>query len=646
MFHKEERMTHRERILKTMRGEMADVIPFVPRLDLWWLGNASRGTLPQEFAGMGPDEISRAEGWPVYHMVPAFADVGSMDDVLHRAIGLFNFKQSVYGWRFSPDVEVRTHDENGQQIIEYHTPLGMVRTAGGLTEAMKRAGASLGWVQEHILKRVEDYRIVGHIFENIEVFPQYAGAAEYIAKVGDDGVAAAGGPTLGASPMHMIQKDLIDTTRFYYAYKDHYPHMRDLAERIEVYFAKVLDVISQSPAEVVLWGANYDDMITYPPYFEREILPWLRKASEVLGSRGKIVATHTDGENRGLMDLIRDSGVHVAESVTPYPMTRVTLEEYYRRWRGKLTIMGGIPESLLLRESTSDEDFEAFLDNLFAKLIPGDRLILGTADSTPPDAVFDRLRRIADRAAGEGKLPLRMRGKSPGPDPEDVIKGTGKISSGEQDELYAPVLSYLADGDEKALTEQVEALLAQGLPARDILHNGLIRGMLIIGEQFKAGDIFIPEVLLAARAMNSALAVLEPRLTQADRGARHLVLIGTVEGDLHDIGKNIVAIMLRGAGFEVHDLGINVASEEFIRQVEERKPSILALSALLTTTMPAMKVIISGLKNRGLREKVKVMVGGAPVNQKFADDIGADAYAGDAGAVVEAAQRILEGPSG
>jgi 5-methyltetrahydrofolate--homocysteine methyltransferase len=383
-------------------------------------------------------------------------------------------------------------------------------------------------------------------------------------------------------------------------------------------------------------------MITYPPYFEREILPWLRRASDVLGGKGKIVATHTDGENRGLMDLIRDSGVHVAESVTPYPMTKVNLEEYYRRWRGKLTIMGGIPESLLLRESTSNEDFEAFLDNLFATLIPGDRLILGTADSTPPDADFDRLRRIADRTAGEGKLPLRIHGKSTGPAPETVFKVTRKTLSKEQDELYAPVQSSLEAGDETALTEQVQALLAQGIPAREILHHGLILGMLAIGEQFKSGDIFIPEVLLAARAMNSALAVLEPRLTQADRGARQLVLIGTVEGDMHDIGKNIVAIMLRGAGFEVHDLGVNVASEEFIRQVEQRRPHILALSALLTTTMPMMKGIISGLKSKGLREKVKVMVGGAPVNQKFADDIGADAYAGDAGTVVEAAQRILK----
>ena len=123
--------------------------------------------------------------------------------------------------------------------------------------------------------------------------------------------------------------------------------------------------------------------------------------------------------------------------------------------------------------------------------------------------------------------------------------------------------------------------------------------------------------------------------------ARHHVLIGTVQGDMHDIGKNIVAIMLKGAGFDVHDLGTNVATEEFLHQVEEKRPDILALSALLTTTMPEMEKIIDGLKLKGLREKVKVMVGGAPVNQKFADNIGADAYGGDAGAAVDVAKSLL-----
>ncbi|HOO39201.1 MAG TPA: cobalamin-dependent protein [Deltaproteobacteria bacterium] len=631
-------MTHRERILNVMRGEMVDVIPFVPRLDLWWLGNATRGTLPEEFAGMQPDDVSRAEGWPVYHMVPAFADVRSMDDVLHRSIGLFNFRQSVYGWRFSPDIEVNVVDKDGQQIVEYHTPLGMVRTVGGLTEEMKKAGASLGWVQEHIIKKPEDYRIVGYLFENIEVFPQYDGALEYIRQVGDDGVAAAGGPTLGASPMHMIQKDLIDTTRFYYEYRDNYHLVRSLAECIEVYFDKVLAIIADSPAEVVLWGANYDDMITYPPYFEKEILPWLRKASEVLGGRGKIMATHTDGENLGLMDLIRDCGAHVAESVTPYPMTRVRIEEYYSRWRDNLTIMGGIPESVLLKETTTDEEFEVYLTNLFRTVSPGDRLILGTADSTPPDAVFDRLRRIHERVEKEGGLPLKgwahaVAGQS--------FKKQALVEEIMDQDAFGQVRDLLIAGDDDALPARVKVLLEQGIAANDILHKGLVTGMMHISELFKSGEVFIPEVLLAARAMNEALAVLEPHLAEGDRQKNRKVLIGTVQGDMHDIGKNIVAIMLKGAGFEVRDLGVNVASDEFVRQAQDYRPDILALSALLTTTMPAMKSVIDLLDEKNLRGTLKVMVGGAPLNQRFASDIGADAYAKDAGEAVTAAKELL-----
>jgi len=195
---------------------MVDVIPFVPRLDLWWLGNVFKGTLSKKFAGMKPDEISRAQGWACYHMVPNFADVSGDQDVLHRSIGLFNFKQSVYGWRFNQNIEVKSEKQAGQQIVEYLTPLGVVRTVGGLTEEMKRAGASLGWVQEHLIKKPEDYKIAGYIFENIEVFPQYKQAQEYMDQMGEWGVVAAGGPSLGASPMHLIQKELFDATRFFY----------------------------------------------------------------------------------------------------------------------------------------------------------------------------------------------------------------------------------------------------------------------------------------------------------------------------------------------------------------------------------------------------------------------------------------------
>jgi methylmalonyl-CoA mutase cobalamin-binding domain/chain len=626
-----------------MRGEMVDVIPFVPRLDLWWLANTSRGTLPEKYQGMMPDDVSRAEGWACYHMVPNFADVSGPEDVLHRSIGLFHFKQSVYGWRFAADVEVAVEKRGDQQVVEYRTSKGSVRTVGGLTRQAMQAGSSLGWVEEHAIKRPEDYGVVGHLFANIEVFPQYDSARAYIDAIGDDGVAAAGGPSLGASPMHMIQKEFLDPTQFFYHYRDHQKEMRELAECVEVYFDKVLAVMEDSPAEVVLWGANYDDMLTYPPYFEKEILPWLRKVSERLAARGKIVATHTDGENRGLMDLIRDSGVDVAESVTPWPMTHVRIEEYYRRWRDELTIMGGIPESVLLEDTASEAEFEAFMDDLFAGVAPGDRLILGTADSTPPDAEFARLHRIHERVEREGRLPLEGGAFNPIGESGMARAAAPAARRPEPEDGFAIIRRDMIAGDETSLTAHIEDLLDAGHPARDILHQGMTSAMEIVAERFKEGEVFIPEVLIAARAMNRGLLVLEPHLAGEAQAAGLRVLIATVHGDMHDIGKNMVAIMLRGVGFEVRDMGVSIPSEDLLREVEEFEPQIVALSALLTTTMPEMRRSIEALERKGLRDRVKVLVGGAPVNQRFADEIGADAYAADAGRAVEVAKSLVEG---
>jgi len=222
------------------------------------------------------------------------------EDILHRALGLYNFKQSAYTSRFSPEVEICVEDREGGQVIDYHTPVGSIRTVGGLTEAMQRAGASLGWTQEHAVTGPADYKVVGYIFENLEVSPNYEGAQAYLEEVGDCGVVAVGGASLGASPMHHIQKEFLDPTQFFYEYEDNYAHMAELSEKVGVYFDKALRVIEEGPGDVVLWGGNYDDMLTYPPYFEQEILPWLQKVSERMSERGKNLATHPSGKNPGL----------------------------------------------------------------------------------------------------------------------------------------------------------------------------------------------------------------------------------------------------------------------------------------------------------------------------------------------------------
>lgn len=191
--------------------------------------------------------------------------------------------------------------------------------------------------------------------------------------------------------------------------------------------------------------------------------------------------------------------------------------------------------------------------------------------------------------------------------------------------------------DAKAITQQ---LLDAGHKPLDIVEKGLVPGMSSIGEKFKNNEVFVPEMLIAARAMKEAMGLLEPLLAQAGIKPKHTVIIGTVQGDLHDIGKNLVAMMLKGANFGVIDLGTNVAPEKFVAAVQENNASLLALSALLTTTMPAMKTAVESVRSAGLN--VKVMVGGAPVTEDFAKEIGADGYSADAASAVDAALKLVE----
>jgi len=195
-------------------------------------------------------------------------------------------------------------------------------------------------------------------------------------------------------------------------------------------------------------------------------------------------------------------------------------------------------------------------------------------------------------------------------------------------------------GDQKAAVQATQEALDAGLAPEQILNEGLIAGMSSIGIKFKNNEVFIPEVLIAARAMSGAMGILEPKLVETGVQPRGKVVIGTVKQDLHDIGKNLVAMMLKGGGFHVTDLGVDVSPEKYVAAVEENQPQIVAMSALLTTTMPNMKAVVEALKEAGL-DGVKIIVGGAPVTQDFADQIGADGYAADAGSAVDLAHDLI-----
>ena len=200
----------------------------------------------------------------------------------------------------------------------------------------------------------------------------------------------------------------------------------------------------------------------------------------------------------------------------------------------------------------------------------------------------------------------------------------------------------LQSGRAEKVRELVKQALNEDIVPKKILEEGLIRGMSIIGEKFKKNEVYVPEVLIAARAMHAGMDILKPKLTET--GVKNIgkVVMGTVQGDLHDIGKNLVEMMLEGAGFEVIDLGIDVSDEKFVEAVKEHQPNIVGMSALLTTTMVNMVEVIQALEVAGLRDKVKIMIGGAPITQNYSEQIGADGYSPDAASAVDKAKTFVD----
>ena len=222
-------------------------------------------------------------------------------------------------------------------------------------------------------------------------------------------------------------------------------------------------------------------------------------------------------------------------------------------------------------------------------------------------------------------------------DEEDII-----LSELSDDDLIVQMHDDLYDGLKEEIEEGTHILLERGWSAEQVLSKALVDGMTIVGIDFRDGILFVPEVLLAANAMKGGMSILRPLLAETGAKPVGTMVIGTVKGDIHDIGKNLVAMMMEGAGFEVYDIGINNSVEDYVAALERHKPDILGMSALLTTTMPYMKVVIDALKEQGISDDYIVMVGGAPLNEEFGEAVGADAYCRDAAEAAVSAVRLVE----
>ena len=224
---------------------------------------------------------------------------------------------------------------------------------------------------------------------------------------------------------------------------------------------------------------------------------------------------------------------------------------------------------------------------------------------------------------------------------DDEYEDDLDLSTLPDDELVEQMHDDLYNGLKEEVAEGTEILLERGWDANKVLNEALVAGMTIVGIDFRDGILFVPEVLMSANAMKAGMEILKPLLSQSDEPTAGKMVIGTVKGDIHDIGKNLVCMMMEGAGFEVVDLGINTPVEDYLAALEEHKPEILGMSALLTTTMPFMKVVIDTMKEQGIRDDYIILVGGAPLNQEFGEAIGADAYCRDAAVAADTAKQLV-----
>ena len=395
-------MNHRERMLAAIAGAPTDSLPWAPRMDLWAIAQRARGALPAELVDGNSVDIARHFGFACHAVRGDFTTPRDPKDWLLRGFGIENHADFPYRVEVS-GLPVEFSADDGVYRSTIRTPAGEVTAILEMTPAMKRDGMSIPYVSKRPIESPADFEPVAQLFEHLEVVPTPAAYAAFRARIGEHGLAVANGP-IAASPIHLVLHDLMDMESFFYLYMDEPATLHRFADRLRPFFEAALDALLACEAELVWWGANYDQQVTWPTFFRDEIIPWLRTTGDRLRAGGKLLATHADGENHQLLPLFPGCELDVAESVCAEPMVTDPLAELRRGMGPKTTIWGGIPSVALLTDSMSEPQFEAYLDSVFGALGTGERLILGVSDNVPPDADIDRLDRITERVAAFGPV--------------------------------------------------------------------------------------------------------------------------------------------------------------------------------------------------------------------------------------------------
>ena len=395
-------MNDRDRMLAAMTGHPTDALPWAPRMDLWLIAQRARSSLPLELVAATTVDVARHYGFACHAVRGDFTTPRNPRDWMLRGFGIENHDDFPYRVEVS-GLPVEFSEEGGFYRTTIRTPAGDVDAALEMTEGMKRDGMSIPFVRKRPVETAADLERVAQVFEHLEVIPTPAAYAAFRARIGEHGLALANGP-IAASPVHLLLHDLMEMEPFIYLYMDEPTTVHRFAERLYPFFEAALDALLRCEAEVVWWGANYDQEVTWPTFFRAEIVPWLQRVGDRLRARGKLLASHADGENERLLPDFPDCRLDIAESVCARPMTRNTLAELRQGMGPTTTIWGGIPSVALLDDSMGEPEFATYLDSVFDELGTGERLILGVSDNVPPDADIERLTRITERVAAFGAI--------------------------------------------------------------------------------------------------------------------------------------------------------------------------------------------------------------------------------------------------
>ena len=391
-------------------------------------------------------------------------------------------------------------------------------------------------------------------------------------------------------------------------------------------------------------------LMVSPEMFREFFKPYLKSQIDTIKQAADVkVLMHCDGAIMPILDDLIEIGVDIINPIQTVVKDFDDTAALKAKFGDRITFHAAIDVQQVMPNSTPDE-LRREVARRIHDLGPRGGYILAPCHNINVDIPVENVMAMFDAAREFGRYPLQLdefAGEQTAAQTdvtkteEAAIEKNGTGLNEEQQEILEDLAEDVMTGSVAVAPETVQEAIEAGIEATIILKQGMIAGMTEIGGRFERGEAFVPEMLLAANAMQAGLNILRPKLIEADVPAAGKVVLGTVKGDLHDIGKNLVGMMLEGAGFEVIDLGIDVPPEKFVSAIQEHQPDLVGMSALLTTTMRSLQATIDDLVEAGVREQVKIMIGGAPVTQEYADKIGADLYAPDAGAAARRARQAM-----